>query len=171
MKTIQLIHIIIFTLLSFSNCNKPKCGDFLPGPSDTSFSFRLLDENTKETLIAAWGAKYDHEEIKFEHETRDSISFLDIEASGRITFRLLDHIYVRNVDDLLGKTFENTYYLYLPENDMTYDVDTIHFKFEIGTVTDMPCIPYWFQNFRVTYNDSIYIKGDFIRRVDFIKNN
>lgn len=173
MKGTTIIYIVILAILFsiFSNCKKPKCGDFLPGPSDTSFSFRLVDENTKETLIAAWGTKYDYEDIKFEHESGDSIRLLYIEGDGRITFRLLDHIYTRNVDDFLGKTFENTYYLYLPEKDMSYDVDTIHFKFDINTVTDMPCIPFWYQNFMLTYNDSLYVDGDFVEWIDFVKHN
>jgi len=117
MKTIQL------------NCNKPKCAGDLPGPSSTPFSFRIVDENSKETLIAAWGTKYDHEEIEFKHELGDTIRDLHIESDGRITFLLTDHIYGGNLDDFLSKTFENIYYLYLPEKDMTYDVDTIHIKF------------------------------------------
>ena len=58
-----LIILFCLTTLSFCNCKKKvNCGE--PDLIDEkSFSFRLVDQNSGESLIALWGAIYESDKV------------------------------------------------------------------------------------------------------------
>jgi len=171
MKKIKIIYplLIILTILLLNNCNKHQCHEEV-GPDGKGFSFRLIDNETKETTIAAWGTPYDYEDIKFEQLMKDSVRGLEIYEDGRIFFDLIDEIRSDNRDDIVGKPFTNTYYLHLvPKNeDRETDIDTIVVSSEIVT-TESECSPIDFGTTTIIFNDSLYYQGAYLQRIDFIK--
>jgi len=173
MKKIKSIYpiLLILTILLFNYCNKHQCHE-VEGPDGKSFSFRLVDKDTEETIIAAWGTPYDYEDIQFKQLMKDTIRGLSIKSNGRITFKLIDEIRSNNRDDIIGKPFTNTYYLHLvPKNeDRETDIDTIVVSSEI-VPTDRECASIDFGITTITYNDSIYHQGNYIENLDFLKKS
>lgn len=172
MKNSKLIYpLLLFINVSFWSCTKNQCEEPV-GPDNRTFSFRLIDPNTNETAISAWGAKFDYEDLEFKQESKDTIRGLQILGSGDFSFYLIDDIRPNNLDDLIDKPFSNTYYLYLDAKNATRetDIDTIVINSEIITV-DRKCEPIDFGTTTIMYNDSIYHQGDFISQIEFIKNH
>jgi len=174
MKIIKLVWpILLIPMLFFSNaCNKneSKCEGNVPGPDAIGFGFRLIDELTGESVIAAWGTEYNYEDVEFKQAKKDTVRGLEIVENGKIFFDLIDEITPDNRDDIVGVPFTNTYYLYLmPKNeDKEIDIDTIVVSSEVIPV-DRTCISIDFGVTTIIYNDSIYHKGAYLRRIDFIK--
>lgn len=130
----------------------------------------MIDENG-ETVIAAWGAKYDYEDLEFEQELKDDIRGLQIRANGKISFYLIEDIGA-SFDHLIGKSFININYLYLDamnENRAT-DIDTIMISSETISF-DEDCVPIGFGTTTIVYNDSIYHQGDYINSINFLKKH
>lgn len=103
----------------------------------------MVDENG-ETVIAAWGTKYDYEDLEFEQELKDDIRGLEICANGKISFYLIEDIGA-SFDHLIGKSFINIYYLYLDamNENRTTDIDTIMISCETISF-DEDCVPIGF---------------------------
>ena len=173
MKKIALIYLplLIPTILLFNHCNKHQCHE-VEGPDGKSFSFRVIDKETEETIIASWGVPYDYEDIEFKQLMKDTIRSLSIEPDGRITFKLIDEIRSDNRDDIVGKPFTNTYYLHLvtKNEDRETDIDTIVVSSEIVTI-ESECSPIDFGTTTIIFNDSLYHQGAYLQRIDFIKKS
>ena len=161
--------LLILTILLFNHCNKHQCHEEV-GPDGRGFTFRLIDKETEETIIAAWGTPYDYEDVEFKQLMKDTIRGLSIKSNGRITFKLIDEIRSHNRDDIVDKPFTNTYYLHLvPKNeDKETDIDTIVVSSEIVTV-ESECSPIDFGTTTIIFNDSLYHQGAYLQRIDFIK--
>ena len=168
-NTINYPVLLILTILLFNHCNKHQCHEEV-GPDGKGFTFRLIDKETEETIIAAWGTPFDYEDIKFEQLMKDSVRGLEIYEDGTIFFDLIDEIRSDNRDDIVGKPFTNTYYLHLvPKNeDRETDIDTIVVSSEIVTV-ESECSPIDFGTTTIIFNDSLYHQGAYLQRIDFIK--
>ena len=169
MKKIRILYplLLLISIIVFNHCNKNKC-HLVVGPDQEAFEFSLVDEN-EETVIAAWGTKYDYEDLEFEQELKDEVRGLEIRANGKISFYLIEDI-SGSFDYLIGKSFKNIYYLYLDAKNKNRetDIDTIMISSEIISVDD-DCVPIGFGATTIIYNDSIYHQGNYIESIDFIK--
>jgi len=171
MKKIKSIYpiLLILTILLFNYCNKNKCHQVV-GPDGRIFSFRVIDPKTNETAIAAWGAKYDSDDIFFEQKSKDTVRGLQILGTGDFSFYLIDDIGPNNRDEIVNKEFTNTYFLHLNarNENLETDIDTIMISSEIISVDD-DCVPIGCGATTIVYNDSIYHQGDYIDSIDFLK--
>jgi len=158
----------IYLFLIINSCGKFKCEEEV-GPDQEAFTFRLVDENTRETVIAAWGTKYDNEDVEFKQDSNNSIKGLQIEGDGIISFFPVEDI-GSDIEEFIGKSFTNIYYLFLDakNEERETDVDTIVISFDFVSVEEK-CVPIDFGTTTITYNDSIYHQGDFIHIIDFVK--
>jgi len=176
MKKIKLLWtmLLIPTLFLVNSCKKKenKCEGRPLELYEIGFSFRLIDENTGESVIAAWGTKYDHEDIEFKQVMKDTIEGLNIIGNGWIAFSIIDEIGPHNEDEIVGKPFTNTYYLFLDakNEERETDIDTIIISSEVIPV-DRDCISIDFGHTTVVYNDSIYHQGEYLEHIDFIKKH
>jgi|GEM_PF-1199358 len=170
MKKIKLIYpILLFITLSLNSCSK-KCGGNIVGPDGKIFTFRLIDSNTNESVIAAWGAKYDNEDVFFEQKSNDSIRGLKIGENGRFSFYLINDISSDNRADIVDKPFTNIYYLHLNNENIKTDIDTLMISSEVESIEN-ECLSIGFGATTIIFNDSIYHNGKFIQHIDFIKKN
>lgn len=174
MKIIKLVWpTLLILMLFFSNaCNKneTKCDGYVSRLDEIGFSFSLIDEDTRETVIAAWGTEYYYEDIEFKQVMKDSVLGLKIYEDGLFFFDFIEEIGTHNLDEIVNKPFTNTYHLHLnaKNEDKETDIDTIVIS-SVVLPSDKDCVTYEFGHTTVTYNDSIYNEGEYMEHIDFIK--
>lgn len=160
--------ILLTGLLAFTtSCRlfNSEHGDCLDnGPKEKSSVFRLLDKDTKSTLIGAWGTKYDSELVTLLKENGDTANQLRVGGGGKISFFIPD-----NNNDALGQEVTSMFFLHLPDSqgNPSRDIDTISVTYELENKSGCPDI--WYKSFIVKYNDSLYHHGDFTTNFEFLK--
>ena len=134
------------------------------GPIGSVLVFKLLDKNSKDNLIAAWGTRYDSDKVNLYKENGDLANELYIWESGKIVFLIPDN----NVD-ALEKEEISVFYLHLPDEqgNLSRDIDTLSFTYEFENREGCPEI--WYQSFKVKFNDSLYHQGDYETNFEFLK--
>ncbi|MFK7770833.1 MAG: hypothetical protein AB8F94_01795 [Saprospiraceae bacterium] len=162
--TFNILIVAIFTLTLLCTCKKrTKCESL--AIDDQDFSFRLIDTNTGESIIALWGTIYESEKVSLVKEDDTLPASLYKSDSGRFTFTIED-----SNDYPLNEDIHKVFYLKLPDLQgiPDRDIDTITFNYQIQFDEDN-CPKKDYKFFDVYYNDSLYHTGLYKDYIEFSK--
>ena len=132
-------------------------------PCDNSILFRMIDENSNE-LIGEYGRMYELENISICQQDFQSAIKAKVDGGGKISFVLTEDTSDEPLNNVISKTFLLNFQN--PKDTSEIDTDTILFEY---VLTQQECPPIWFEDFKVSYNDSLYHDGEFDNTFRFIK--
>ena len=141
-----------------SSCRKEgECPSGLP-IYDSYFTFKLVDQYGI-NQIAAWGSRYLSDSVYLTKVDGTLPNQLEILGDGNITFFIPD-AFGEAKDTFITRHF----FLYLPDSQghPKDDIDTLKFKYRFITVC--------YENFQISFNDSLCHDGRYTDFMSFIKN-
>jgi hypothetical protein len=143
-------------LLFFTSCErKEDCAHVY----FSTFAFKLSDKNGF-NQIATWGAPYQSDSVFLVHADGSTPQDLEIGDDGIIWFVLPNIERLRFVEDTMVSL---EMFLLLPDfqGNARQDTDTLRFTYQSRALC--------YDNFQVSFNDSVYHDGQYIDFIDIRK--
>ncbi|MEZ5059736.1 MAG: hypothetical protein R2879_22105 [Saprospiraceae bacterium] len=154
------VYLLFFTLFSVG-CGPKECSHLFP--DDSGFYFTIVDSSGK-SVIAAYGAFYNKEDIQFVSEEGEIPNNYSLLGDGSFSFIIHDFPSIAS-----DTFFEKNFYLGFPYslNSSNVDIDTLKFTYFL---IENECPEVWFKEFSVFYNDSLYHSGQYSEYFEFLKS-